>query len=229
MPLLKNIVGNKYNKLLVLKRDLDWTGTGVKWICKCDCGNIVSVDGRKLKNNHTKSCGCIHKEVMATKRKSNRFEYMEDYVEVYDDKNNMFIIDIEDVEKTQECYWRLNNGYVVNSKQEYLHRYLTNCPDDKVVDHINRKPIDNRRENLRICTQQENLRNVSAHKDNSVGVLGVYIKDNKYHVKIYVNEKQIIIGKYKTLQEAITARKNAEIEHYGKLSSWWEEYENGQT
>jgi hypothetical protein len=34
-------------------------GIYVRWLCKCDCGNEVIVLGNSLKNNATKSCGCI--------------------------------------------------------------------------------------------------------------------------------------------------------------------------
>lgn len=42
-----------------------------------------------------------------------------------------------------------------------LHRLLLNPPADMVVDHINRDTLDNRRANLRICTQKANLQNRS--------------------------------------------------------------------
>jgi hypothetical protein len=37
------------------------------WKCKCDCGNITIVVASKLKNGHTKSCGCLQKELMSKK------------------------------------------------------------------------------------------------------------------------------------------------------------------
>lgn len=46
-----NRTGQRFGKLLVLKED-----KGSFWICKCDCGNIVS---KKLCGNHVKSCGCL--------------------------------------------------------------------------------------------------------------------------------------------------------------------------
>jgi hypothetical protein len=38
--------------------------TGRKHLCRCDCGNYVNVDIRKLHNGHTKTCGCLNKEII---------------------------------------------------------------------------------------------------------------------------------------------------------------------
>lgn len=63
----EDLTGKRFGKLTVIKRDkndIDKKGHIVpKWICKCDCGNEVSVKQINLKN-HTKSCGCLQKETM---------------------------------------------------------------------------------------------------------------------------------------------------------------------
>jgi hypothetical protein len=63
---IKNEVGNRYGKLVVLKRDEDFSNPKKRknayWICQCDCGNTTSVIGTKLRNGETKSCGCLKKE-----------------------------------------------------------------------------------------------------------------------------------------------------------------------
>lgn len=56
------------------------------------------------------------------------------------------------------CFIRWSNGKR-KYKEVYLHRYIMNPPDDMTIDHINHDPLDNRRENLRICTQAENNKN----------------------------------------------------------------------
>lgn len=63
MEVKKSKVGNKYGKLTVLKVDETKQGgrQGYYYICRCDCGNIVSVRGNILGKN-TKSCGCLKKE-----------------------------------------------------------------------------------------------------------------------------------------------------------------------
>ena len=66
MPVI-DLLGKKFNKLTVLKRDLSKTGGAAYWICKCDCGKIISVRGTSLRDGSKQDCGCVYKE----KRKNN--------------------------------------------------------------------------------------------------------------------------------------------------------------
>lgn len=56
------------------------------------------------------------------------------------------------------CSKRDENKKVI---QTALHRMLMGFPKEKVVDHIDRNPLNNKRNNLRICTNEENSRNRS--------------------------------------------------------------------
>lgn len=76
------------------------------------------------------------------------------------------VIDLEDAEKCRNYKWFLsfdevlNSFYVKTSKYPYsLHRVIMDCPKGFVVDHINHNTLDNRKENLRICTHAENMQN----------------------------------------------------------------------
>lgn len=57
----ENLVGMKFDHLLVLKRDDTRKSIHSYWLCQCDCGTICSVAGTHLKTGHTKSCGCYRK------------------------------------------------------------------------------------------------------------------------------------------------------------------------
>ena len=55
--------GNKYGRLTVLKKAEQRTSSGsVKWICQCECGNLVEVAGDVLRRGLTVSCGCFQKQ-----------------------------------------------------------------------------------------------------------------------------------------------------------------------
>lgn len=57
-----NLVGQQFERLLVIEEDMTNNEKKAKWICKCDCGNIVSVYGHNLKSGTTKSCGCLYRD-----------------------------------------------------------------------------------------------------------------------------------------------------------------------
>ena len=57
-----DLTGNRYGKLVVIGFDCNQYYSGKsfrKWLCKCDCGNTISVLGQALKCGHTQSCGCL--------------------------------------------------------------------------------------------------------------------------------------------------------------------------
>jgi len=58
MPKFQDLTGNTYNHLQVLGRADNCRGC-VMWHCICDCGNKCAIKTARLKNEHTKSCGCI--------------------------------------------------------------------------------------------------------------------------------------------------------------------------
>jgi hypothetical protein len=72
--MFKDLTGKKFGRLEVLYRDFDNPKSNVRtyWMCKCDCGNKVSVAAQSLlrKTNKTESCGCIRKENNAKLKKT---------------------------------------------------------------------------------------------------------------------------------------------------------------
>lgn len=56
------MIGEKFNKLVVLKRIENDKFGNTKWLCQCECGNKKEVLGIHLRSGHTKSCGCLQKE-----------------------------------------------------------------------------------------------------------------------------------------------------------------------
>jgi len=62
MGILIDMVNQKFGRLTVKERAPN-DGTRAAWLCVCDCGNELIVDGKKLRTSHTRSCGCYRKEV----------------------------------------------------------------------------------------------------------------------------------------------------------------------
>ena len=55
---LKDETGEKYNNLTVIRRDGSAKDHSAMWLCRCDCGEVKRINGKKLRSGHTTSCGC---------------------------------------------------------------------------------------------------------------------------------------------------------------------------
>ena len=139
-----------------------------------------------------------------------------------------FLVSPDDYEEFVYGYrFRLNDkGYAVYSgtkdglNGKYLHRIIMGDPEDLVVDHINGDPLDNRRDNLRVVTVQENCMNQGMSKRNKSGITGVSWNKsaNKWEAKIAYKKKQIHLGCFDNLADGAKARKDAEKEYFGEFA-----------
>lgn len=60
-----DLTGQRFGKLTVLYKEQSQFDSktkrySTKWVCQCDCGNVVSVNRSNLRSGHTNSCGCIN-------------------------------------------------------------------------------------------------------------------------------------------------------------------------
>lgn len=95
-----------------------------------------------------------------------------------------------------------------------MHRLIMRAQEDQEVDHINRDGLDNRRCNLRIATRSEQMLNARIKVGKS-GVRGVTFKKREnVWIARFGGEKgpygRIVIGRFKTFEEACAARKRYE-------------------
>ena len=125
-------------------------------------------------------------------------------------RGQIAIVD-QDIANLYPGKWYVNShGYVkrrINGKLVSLHRVVMDAPKGQEVDHINGNKLDNRRDNLRFCTRQENLRNFPKLKRNSSGFKGVSFcsRSGKWRARIAVNKKEILIGRFDTKELAADA------------------------
>lgn len=157
------------------------------------------------------------------RQRTNTYSVQGDIVTVTTSKGKPFLVDVADLEKVRRYSWCYSKtGYLVaniNHRVVKLHRYLLEPEVGVVIDHINGDPADNRRCNLRICSNAENCRNCKPSKNSKTGVVGVKIKKNgNFSAYIMVNRKYITLGCFHTLEEAAKARKEAEIRYFGEFA-----------
>jgi len=69
--MFKDETGKTYGRLQVIERAGTNGKRSVRWLCKCDCGNIAIINGDNLRNGSTKSCGCIAREIIAKRNVAN--------------------------------------------------------------------------------------------------------------------------------------------------------------
>jgi hypothetical protein len=111
-----------------------------------------------------------------------------------------------------------------DGKQYRAHRvvwalFYGQMPDQQ-IDHINGNRLDNRIENLRLASNAENSRNCKLSKNNTSGVTGVsyHAKAKKWFAQIMLNRKNNNLGLFNTKEEAIAARKKAEMQYFGQFA-----------
>lgn len=156
---------------------------------------------------------------------SNEIRILKNYAEIdtYDELGNVlntFKIDIEDVSLLGSYKWRTvlkgkqKKPYLVTghagkqgSGMIYFHRLVMGNPNSE-IDHINRDPTDNRKENLRESFRQQQVTNTSVRCDNTSGIKGVYYikRNNKYRAEIQFGDKHIYSPGYDTMGEAAYMR-----------------------
>jgi hypothetical protein len=98
-----------------------------------------------------------------------------------------------------------------------LHRLLACAVDGLSVDHKNGNTLDNRRENLRVCTNAENTRNQPDRRRSKAGYRGVVQAGDRFKAKIMHEGKNIHIGYFNTAEEASQAYERKAKELFGEF------------
>lgn len=117
-------------------------------------------------------------------------------------------------------YAQRSEGPRLLRKTVQMHRFIMSAPRGMEVDHINGDTLDNRRENMRLCSRLQNGRNRKRPKNNTSGFKGVWWNKtcNKWEAEIRVNNKRIYLGHYSDPEEAARAYDEAAVEHFGDFA-----------
>lgn len=135
-------------------------------------------------------------------------------------KGKFAIIDDDDFDLVSKYKWQVNefrNGQFRATAREsrkkghaciYMHRLIMNVKDRNIhVDHIDGNMLNNTRNNLRICTNQQNRFNSKTYKTNTTGYKGVYQNktNNRFYAYINAGGKRLNLGGYSNAEDAYKA------------------------
>ena len=146
------------------------------------------------------------------------------------------LIDDEDFDQLNRFKWcasyQPHSGYfyavsrlkrIKNEPRKSLrmHRIILKVNDPKIfVDHVNHNTLDNRKENLRICNNNENQFNAKMSISNTSGYKGVHWHKHRKmfitHIQYY--GKLIHLGYYDNPKEAAKAYNKAALKYHGKFA-----------
>ena len=115
--------------------------------------------------------------------------------------------------------------YITPSGALMMHQFIMNSPKGMHIDHINHDGLDNRRENIRICTPSENAQNRRLRVDSRSGYKGVYQMPEKYKLnkrfQAHIQpkgQKRLRLGYYLTAEEAAKAYDKKAKELFGEFA-----------
>ena len=216
------------SRLTVIEQVEDYVGKNgrheARYRCQCNCKdcNHVIVRGADLKNGNTKSCGCLSiDKLIARSKRTNKVDLSKEYGIIWTTNTNEEIyFDLEDLDKVLNHTWYKNvYGYPethIGDQAITMHKLLGYY----YPDHHNRNKLDNRKENLIVCTIQENNRNKSIRSDNTSGIIGVYMHKKNHKWVSYINPGNgaQYLGSFVNKKDAIASRLEAEAKYFGEFA-----------
>lgn len=221
-----DITGQRFGKLVAIRPTQQRKKNTVVWECLCDCGNIFFADLNSLRRGYRKSCGCLYPQ--------NVFYELPEACICFMNNGDYFWFSHEDFDFISAHRWStLRGGYAGTwwkGNQRRIGRLLFGLEvgDKRVVDHINGDIRDNRRCNLRVCTNAQNIQHMGTRKTKGYCLNP---RGGTWQARIKCNGKFHYLGSYATEAEARVAYLEASAKLHGdygthKSITWFPGYDN---
>lgn len=138
------------------------------------------------------------------------------------------LVDDDDYEELSKFKWIVGThgyaqrGFYKNGKTKIIlmHRFIMKANKGDLIDHINRNKLDNRKENLRIANQAQNMRNCDLRVTNNSGYKGVHWSKlhKKWKAEITKDYKNYFIGLFESPEDAARAYDAKSVELFGEFA-----------
>lgn len=225
MGKLIDLTGQRFGRLLILSKDQENKNGQARWLCKCDCGNEKVIVGTYIRSGLTQSCGCLNREISSKIHST--------HGQTQGSTTSKKIITSEyqawlamkkrcaATNRKDSKHYALRGISVsprwINSFENFLEdvglRPSPNHSIDRIDVNGNYEPG-----NVKWSDRTEQALNKRVYSRSISGCKGVTWSKthSKWWARINVNGKRIHIGYFTDIDEAIEARKQAEIKYFGK-------------
>ena len=142
-------------------------------------------------------------------------------------KGKYALVDDSDFKELSKYKWYFDGRYAMTSVKEFnewkmvhMHRFLLSAPKDMETDHINCNMLDNRKENLRVCTGSQNQMNREVNRNNTSGYKGVSFNKRRrvWYAYIKLNYKLTYLGQFTDKKKAAFAYNYAALKFVGEFA-----------
>lgn len=208
-------VGIKFNMLTNTGESHRDEGVVYNWLC--DCGAIVKRQAYHIKTGSTKSCGCLREQIVGHKIEQHGMTGTKEHNTWCGIRNRT----THQHESTRRWYY--DKGVKVCKEWlesfEIFYRDMGDCPEGYTLDRINPNG-DYSKDNCRWASCEMQSINKGVFRNNTSGTKGVSFdkKAKKWKAYIYSNYQLIYLGLYENIEDAKTARSNAEKDVWSHIT-----------